>query len=198
MNEKAELFTKEKQEEYKEVLAGTGDKCPFCGKEYKALPPLVPNTQRREFYGGRIKFFKEVDCDCGARLNLLIERRYNSKLSSDELYVIDSIILKKGKTKEEVEAEKNDLVEKMVEERIHKEFENGRVPSMQEREAIRKETVLATIVDLDTKVEALCMMTRLELQALCQKNKVKFVERDSKEKIARRLLAVNPNLVSAD
>ena len=38
----------------KVALAG-GPKCPICGKEFKPEPPLIPNTEDREFYGGRVK-----------------------------------------------------------------------------------------------------------------------------------------------
>lgn len=173
------------------TLTGTGNKCPICGKEFDATPPLVPNTKEREFYGGRVRFFKEVDCDCTAKYRLCIEQRYNRQETKEELKVIDMIVLKEGIPNEE---RYNDMAAQI----IHERFESGKVPSPKEREEIRKEVVLANILDLDTKVQTLCMHTLVELQLMCKANKVKYTEKMNKTQIAKLLLAKDPNLVEAN
>lgn len=173
------------------TMTGKGNKCPICGKEFEATPPLVPNTTDREFYGGRIKFFKEVDCDCTARYKLCIEQRYNRAETKEELNVIDMIVLKEGIPNEE-------RYKNMAQKIIHERFEEGKTPTKREREEIRKEVVLANILDLDTKVQTLCMHTLTELQLICRANKVKYTEKMNKTQIAKLLLAKNPNLVEAN
>lgn len=172
--------------------------CPYCGKVFEAEAPLTPNTKRREFYGGRIKFFKDVDCDCEAKYRLCIESKFNSKEVTQELKVIDMIILEKGKTKEEREKELQEKIDKEAKDKIHELFESGEAPTQNEREKIKNEVVLANIVDLDTKIETLCYHTKLELRAMCQREKVKYAERDDKTVLAKKLLLKNPNLVSGD
>lgn len=70
-----------------------GNKCPTCGKEFLPTPPLRPNIEDREFYGGRIKFFKKVVCDCTAEYDLCIEKKYNSQKCEEEFNVINMILI---------------------------------------------------------------------------------------------------------
>lgn len=175
-----------------------GSICPNCGKVFEAEAPLVPNTKNREFYGGRIKFFKDVDCDCEAKYRLCIESKFNSKEVVQELKVIDMIILAKGKTKEEREKELQEKIEKETKDKIHERFESGSAPTQNEREKIKNEVVLANVVDLKTKIETLCFHTKMELQAMCKRERIKYSVDDNKEKLAKKLLLKNPNLVSGD
>ena len=179
------------------ILTGTKNVCPNCGKTFEPEPPLVPNTKEREFYGGRIKFFKDVDCDCTAKYRLCIESKFNSNEVRQELKVIDMIVLEPGKTVEELEQMKQQKIEDEANQKIHEQFESGKIPTLAEREKIKKEVVLANIVDLDTKIETLCFHTTAELRLMCEINKVKYTNKDNKETLARKLLAKDPNLVSA-
>ena len=74
----------------KVTLVGS-NKCPICGKEFFPTPPLRPNVQDREFYGGRVNFFKEVECDCTGKYDLCIEKKYVR--GEDRLEVINMIVL---------------------------------------------------------------------------------------------------------
>ena len=200
MNEKAKAFYGGKVDLKRDAitLTNNGNKCPVCGKEFQPTPPLIPNVKMKEFYGGRIKFFKEVRCDCTAEYRLCIEQRFDPKEAQNVLKVLDMIVLKPGLTEEELQEKKTEEINAQVEDKIHQAFEEGRFPSLKEREKMKKETVLANIVDLDTKIETLCYHTLLELQVMCKQEKVKFAKRDSKKDIARKLLAKNPNLVTAE
>ena len=183
-------------------LTGKGNVCPYCGKEFCATQPLTPNVTDREFYGGRVKFFKDVVCDCTAEYRLCIEPKYDAKEAKNVLKVIDMIVLKEGLTKEEREKKAEDEINKKIETetqaQIHSIFQNGKMLSLKERQNIKKEVVLANIVDLDTKIETLCMHTQAELLLMCRMNKVKCSDRMSKKEIAKALLVKNPNLVEAN
>ena len=178
------------------------NKCPVCGKEFFATPPLRPNIEDREFYGGRIKFFKNVYCDCLAQYDLCIEKKFNSVKVAEEFNVIDMIELKRGTPLEELrerEAQKifMEAGEKTREDVAKLTEEKGTLPTLGQRKEIQRQNVLATIVDVDTKVETMCLHTVKELQTMCRKRRIKYSKNDTKQKLAQKLIAYDPSLVVA-
>ena len=179
----------------KVILTG-GNKCPACGKVFTAEPPLIPNTMDREFYGGRIKFFKDVVCDCKARYRLCIERRYNSITSNEDLNVINMIVEQEG-TPVMKHIEKT-VDEKMVEMVKKATEEKGNLPTLGQRQEIKKQTILASIVDLDVKLATLDLHTLKELRTMCKQRKLKISTKDTKRQLEEKLLAYDPSLVVAN
>lgn len=185
----------------KVILTG-GNKCPLCGKVFTAIPPLRPNIEDRSFYGGRVKFFKEVECDCLAKYDLCIERKYNHLTCEEELNVINMIVLKEGKSKEEAEREKEEArileaEQKTTEALAQAIEEKGGLPTLKQRKEIKTQTVLATIVDADTKLETLCVYTHKEIETMLKRRKIKFNKRDNKRHLAEILLVNDPSVVVA-
>lgn len=185
----------------KVVLAG-GAKCPICGKEFKPEPPLRPNMEDREFYGGRVKFFKEVDCDCTAKYDLCIEKRFDSIKEDDTLSVINMIVLKEGVPLEELKRQEmerlSDEAEAKAMEAVHEAIEaKGDVPTLQQRQEIKRQTILATVIDKDQKVDTLMMYTQHELQIMCKRRKIKTKVREPKKSLVEKLLANDPTMVVA-
>ena len=186
----------------KVTLTG-GNKCPVCGKDFFATPPLRPNIEGREFYGGRIKFFKKVECDCLGEYDLCIEKRYNAQKCEEEFNVINMIVIKEGTPLEELREQRAEQAfmeagEKTKEDVAKITEEQGYLPPLAVRKKIQKENVLATIVDLDTKIDTLCLHTIKELQTMCKKRKVKFSVRWTKKEYAKALLSNDPALVVAN
>ena len=180
-----------------------GNKCPVCGKELKPEPPLIPNTEDREFYCGRVKFFKEVDCDCMAKYKLCIEKKFNSVTVEDELKVIDMIVLKQGvsvaEARKQEEARIAAEAEQKAIEAVHQAIEEqGNVPTLKQREEIKKQTVLATIINPEEKINTLMQMTVKELQIMCKRRKLRYYKKDNKRTLAETLLAYDPSLVVAN
>lgn len=183
------------------ILVG-GNKCPTCGKIFKAEPPLVPNLDR-EFYGGRVKFFKEVECDCQAKYKLCIERKFSYKTSEEELNVINMIIEKVGTPLEVLRKQEMDKLQEQAEakaiEAVHEAIvEGGNVPTLKQRQEIKQQTILATILDKDTKIETLCVHTIKELRIMCKRRKIKFNATEPKKALAEKLLAYDPSMVVAN
>ena len=183
------------------ILVG-GNKCPTCGKIFKAEPPLVPNLDR-EFYGGRVKFFKEVECDCQAKYKLCIERKFSYKTSEEELNVINMIIEKVGTPLEVLRKQEMDKLQEQAEakaiEAVHDAIvEGGNVPTLKQRQEIKQQTILATILDKDTKIETLCVHTIKELRTMCKRRKIKFNATEPKKALAEKLLAYDPSMVVAN
>lgn len=183
------------------ILVG-GNKCPTCGKIFKAEPPLVPNLDR-EFYGGRVKFFKEVECDCQAKYKLCIERKFSYKTSEEELNVINMIIEKVGTPLEVLKKQEMDKLQEQAEakaiEAVHEAIvEGGNVPTLKQRQEIKQQTILATILDKDTKIETLCVHTIKELRIMCKRRKIKFNATEPKKALAEKLLAYDPSMVVAN
>lgn len=182
------------------VLAGS-NKCPTCGKEFNAEPPLTPNTEDREFYGGRVKFFKEVECDCLAKYKLCIESKYNPLTTSEEMNVINMIVEKEGKPLTEAAIEK--ISRKREAERLAAEEKAAEAEALaaegnynvRRKNEAKKQKVLATIVDKDSKIATLMVHTTHELQVMCKRRKLKFAQKDSKLELAETLLAYDPNMV---
>lgn len=224
-------------------LTGKKNVCPVCGKVFSIAPPLVAYTNKEygeEFYGGRVKFTKEVVCKCTARYKELIER----KLGPDgELFeIIDMVILKPGikldsegypiidaklkevkekpkaelkdESKEEVEPKTDEETDEADEDEAEEEskdeseeesqtprttLKNGvtRMLRPEQRKMLRQEAVLATVVDLDSKIETLTHLTMKELKTMCKRRKVPFGLSPTKQSLARRLLLNNPELVVA-
>lgn len=177
-----------------------GNKCPICGTTFEATPPLKPNVEDREFYGGRVKFFKDVDCKCQAKYRLCIEKKYNSEKCEEELKVINMIVEKVGTTvKEQTRKEfaeiKEEAVAKAVEAIEEAVASGDKIPTLGERREIKKQTVLATIVDKDEKVKTLTAFTTKELQTMCKRRRLKFNKKDNKTKLAETLLAYDPSVV---
>lgn len=176
------------------------NKCPICGKEFYATPPLRPNVKDREFYGGRVKFFKEVECDCTAKYDLCIEKRVGR--DGEKTEVIDLIVLKEGvplaQLKREQEAKVAAEAEQKAIEAVHQAIEEqGNVPTLKQREEIKKQTVLATIIDKDEKIKTLTTFTTKELRTMCKRRKLKFNATDSKVALAEKLLYYDPSMVVA-
>ncbi len=168
-----------------------GNICPICGKEWKAEGDLIPNTKDKEFYGGRVSFFKEVVCDCKTKYNLCIETKQD-RMGHKAYPVIDMIIEADAETMksiEEAEARKvkYDIIQKNGETYMTKE---------QKQEA-KIQNVLATVIDKDTKIEKLLELTTNELRAIAKKRHVKFKVTESKQALAEKLLASDPSLVVA-
>lgn len=187
----------------KVVLTG-GNKCPTCGKVFTAEPPLIPNTIDREFYGGRIKFFKDVECDCLAKYKLCIEKKYNPITISEDLNVINMIVEKEGKPLDEAAVEKLNMrreAERKAAEEKAAEAEalaaEGNYNLKRKNEA-KKQKILATIIDKDKKIATLMVHTQHELQIMCKRRKLKFTMKDSKLELAETLLAYDPNMVVAN
>jgi hypothetical protein len=179
----------------KVILTG-GNKCPTCGKVFTAEAPLTPNTEDREFYGGRIKFFKEVNCDCGAHYKLCIEKKFDTVAVEEKLNVINMIIMSEG-TPIMKQIEKT-VDEKMAEAVKQAKDEKGSLPTLGQRQELKKQTILASIIDLDVKIDTLCLHTLHELQVMCRQKKIKVGTKDTKKKLAEKLLAADPNLVVAN
>lgn len=204
------MIGKEKKEPTLEERIRSGEiklvgsnKCPVCGKQFTAMPPLRPNVRDREFYGGRVKFFKEVDCDCTAKYELFVEKKFNPVKVEEEFHVINMAILKKGKPLSELELEK--LAAKRAEEKANDEAKlqeaqakNDERSTVNRRIELKKQKILATIVDKDTKIATLMAHTTHELQAMCKKRKLKYSTKDSKFDLAETLLAFDPNVVVAN
>ena len=177
------------------TLTGTGNKCPVCGKEFFPTPPITPNLKEKEFYGGRVSFFKTVDCDCTAKYRLCIDKKYDNKEGRDVFRVIDMEVLQEGIPLDEL----------AVENRVREELQGNDTPTRESavsiteklatKDALKKQAVLATIVDLDTKIETLCYHTVAELKTMCKRRKLRYTNRDSKAELARTLLAYDPSLV---
>lgn len=185
----------------KVILTG-GNKCPLCGKVFTAEPPLKPNIEDRSFYGGRVKYFKEVECDCTAIYNLCIERKFNHINSEEELNVINMIVIKEGKSLEEAKKEKEEAIQKEAEAKAMEAVaqaieEKGDLPTLKQRNEIKTQTILATIVDAETKLNTLCVYTTKELQTMLKHRKIKFNKRDNKRHLAEILLAKDPSVVVA-
>lgn len=187
----------------KVILAGS-NKCPTCGKEFDAKPPMKPNLEDKSFYGGRVGYFKDVECDCLAKYKLCIERRFNYKTSEEELKVINMIIEKEGKPLDEAAIEK--LNRKREEERKVAEEKAAEVEALmaegnstvKRRNEAKKQKILATIVDRDKKIATLMVHTQHELQVMCKRRKIKYAVKDSKLELAETLLAYDPNMVVAN
>lgn len=168
-----------------------GNKCPVCGKEWTAEGNLVPNTKDREFYGGRVKYFKEVVCDCHTKYTLFI-----GKKDTEEGYaypVIDMMLTEASedvlKSIEEAEAKKikYDITTK-----------NGDIyASKAQKREVERATILATIIDKDTKLAKLEELTTKELREQLKARKIKFLATESKRILAEKLLAKDPNVVVA-
>lgn len=183
----------------KVVLVGS-NKCPICGKEFLPTPPLRPNTQDREFYGGRVNFFKEVDCDCTAKYDLCVERRFTR--GEDRLEVINMIVLKEGVPLEELRKAENEKLQAEAEakavEAVHEAVaEGGELPTLKQREEIKRQTILATIIDKDEKIKTLTTFTTKELRIMCKRRKLKCSATESKTVLAEKLLAYDPSMVIA-
>lgn len=186
----------------KVILAGS-NKCPICGKEFKPTPPLRPNTEDREFYGGRVKFFKQVQCNCEAEYDLCIEKRYDSLKEDETLSVINMIVLKEGTPLDELwkkrEEEAKAAAEIKAMDIIHEAIQNnGKIPSVAEREEIKKQTVLATVLDKDEKMQTLMQLTTKELQTMCKRRKLHITKKYSKKQLAETLIAYDPTVVIAN
>ena len=63
---------------------------------------------------------------------------------------------------------------------------------------IKKQTILATIVDRDEKIKTLTAFTTKELQTMCKRRKLKFAKKDNKTQLAETLLAYDPSMVVAN
>lgn len=173
-----------------------GNKCPICGEVFTATPPLRPNVTDREFYGGRVKFFKKVECTCDGEYDLCIEKKYNSAKCEEEFNVINMIVLKEG---DELTAHKrrfgfiptgiNDNKEETVDvDKITEEVK-------QEAGEPLEPTVLAQIVDDRVKRETMNLLTIKELRGLCRDRKIEYKVIESKKELIAKLIEADPGLV---
>lgn len=177
------------------------NKCPTCGKEFLPIPPLRPNVKDREFYGGRVKFFKEVECDCRAKYDLCIEER--ETMDGKKQSVIDMIVLADGRPLEVVAEEKKQEAQAASDQRAQEAIEDaifaaGDSPKLSQRNEIKKQQILATIVDRDAKIATLMAYTTHELQSMCRRRKLRVQARWNKKQIAETLLAYDPSVVVAN
>ena len=156
-----------------------GDKCE-CGKEFDTEGTLIPNIKDREFYGGRVNFFKEVTCDCGKEYVLCIEKKFDA-LEGFGLKIIDMIDVTKENPLETFKG----LVRPKKEEKVSKVVDTS-------------EHVLTKVVSRELQVETLKLRTMKELQTLCKEKKVSWRVTDSKAKLIDKLLEADPSLVVAN
>ena len=150
-----------------------------CGNEFTVDAPLIPNVKDREFYGGRINFFKEVKCDCGKEYVLCIEKSFSSQ-DGFGLNIVDMI--------------------DTTDEAAPLETLKGRVKPVEKKEEEKIDTserTLTTVVSRELQVEKLKLLTMNELHTLCKQNKIKFKVTESKATLIDRLLDNNPSLVVA-
>lgn len=178
--------------------------CPVCGLAFKATPPLRPIKQkdREAFYGGRVSFFKEVECRCHAKYDLCIEKKFDGVREEDVYRVIDMIILEPGTPLEELKKQEQEKLNEQAEiaaiEAVHEAVENNdRFVHLAERQEIKKQTILANVLDKDEKIKTLSQFTVKELQTMCKRRKLKFSKKDNKTKLAETLLAYDPSMVVA-
>lgn len=168
-----------------------GNECPLCFKRWEAKGNLIPNTKDRDFYGGRVKFFKDVVCDCNTKYTLCIGMKDRDD-GGKEYPVIDMIIKASA---EEMKSIQEAQAKKLNYQIMQK---NGDIyKSKAEKEAEAREKVLVTIVDRDTKIEKLKELTTNEIRAQLKKRNVKFKVTEPKEILVERLLAKDPNVVVA-
>jgi len=141
---------------------------------------LIPNVRDKEFYGGRVNFFKEVKCDCGREYILLIEKNfsYDGGMGFNIIDMVD--ITDEKEYPFETLKKRQKPKEKVLEERID-----------------TVEHTLTTVINKEVKVEKMKLLTMKELQTLCRENKLKFKVTESKLSLIDKLLEANPNLVIA-
>jgi len=174
-----------------------GDTCPVCGKKHLPTPPLKPNLDK-EFFGGRVSFLKDVTCDCTAEYELCIERRFY--YGEDRLDVIGMQEKKKGIPMEEVRKQEQARVTaeaeaKAIEAVRQASEENGEVPTLKQRQEIKRQVVLAAVPGLEEKIRTLTLMTQRELRIMCKRRKIKYAVTETKQKLAEKLLEYDPSLV---
>lgn len=145
-----------------------GNKCPKCGKEFEAEGNLIPNTKDREFYGGRIKYFKRVVCDCDTRYILLIGKK-DTPRGELEYPVIDMALDNKDADIKTLETEKQNMEQK----------------------------VLAAMVDVKAKMNKLEELTTNEIKKHLTDRGIAFTSRETKQELIRKLLEKDPNVVVA-
>lgn len=168
-----------------------GNKCPVCGKEWEAEGNLVPNTKDREFYGGRIKFFKDVTCDCNTKYTLFI-----GKKDTNEGYKYPVIDMMLRDVTDDVIKSLEEAEEKKIKYDITTKDGNVYESKAQKNE-VERATILATIIDKDTKLAKLEELTLKELREQLKRRKIKFMVTESKRVLAEKLLAKDPNVVVA-
>lgn len=156
-----------------------GNRCPKCGKSWEVSGEMQPNTYDRDFYGGRVKFFQEVKCNCDTEYVLCIARVPDPR-KGEKYVVIDMVDISK----------ENPF--KSLEKKIAKKKEE------QKKESELNEHVLTTLVTKEMQIKRLEICTQNELQTLCKLHKVKMGRGDSKYKLIERLLEAVPNLVVAN
>lgn len=93
-----------------------GNECPLCGKKWKAEGDLVPNTKDREFYGGRVKFFKNVTCECKTKYTLCVGKKETPE-GNIEYPVIDMIYTNTSEIEEPVK-EKQSVLTTLVDNEV--------------------------------------------------------------------------------
>lgn len=153
------------------VRLAHGNKCTECGHEFQVEAPLRPiTTEDREFYGGRISFFKEAKCICGKRYDLCIERKYNHKEEREDLIVIDMI---------ELDGEDEKVNGSAI-------LDNAKLP-----------TNVMTLSTLEKKMETLDLYTMKELRQMCKDRGIPFKVTEGKLALQRKLVEKEPNLVVA-
>lgn len=155
-----------------------GNKCE-CGKEFDASGTLIPNVKDREFYGGRIDFFKEVKCECGKEYAICISKKWDNE-GGLKLDIIDMVDITKENPIESLRRRPKPI-EQRLEEKIN-----------------TVEHTLTTIVSREAQVETLKLRTMHELQKLCREHKVKFKVTESKLTLINKLLDEVPSLVVAN
>ena len=157
-----------------------GDTCE-CGKQFDTTGDLIPNIKDREFYGGRVNFFKEVKCDCGKEYVLCIEKKFDVS-EGFGLKIIDMIDVTKENPLETFKGYVR------PEKKVKKE----------EKPIDTSERVLTKVVSRELQVETLKLRTMKELQSLCKEKKVSWRVTDSKLKLIDKLLEADPTLVVAN
>jgi len=109
------------------------------------------------------------------------------------------IVLREGLTDKERREIAKDEAEKKAMEVVHEAIETGdKLPTLAERKEIKRQAVLATVIDKDAKINTLTHMTLKELRTMLKRRKIKFRVTESKLQLAEKLLEYDPAIVQPE
>lgn len=136
--------------------------CPTCGKDLKIITGECEVNYDREFYGGRVTFFQNKECECGSFYKLCITQTMQG------LRAIDMFTAEKPVVEEEVVTET--IIQPIIAEPTNPKL-------------------VTTIVN---PKEQLMLFTIKELRDICNKKKIKTKVKDSKSQLIDRILSKDP------
>lgn len=144
-----------------------GNQCPRCMKVWEANGDLIPNTKDRDFYGGRVKFFKKVICDCDQKYVLLIGMKDTNK--GREYPVID---IAEFETTQELK-------------------------SINDEKTLLERKILSAQTDVQTKMNRLSKMTAFELRQTLEEKGIEIKTPMNRKQMAKKIIDADPNSVIA-